>query len=119
MFPQTRAEDGRGRQFLGSAASGCNPSTGRRGMAQRTFKIVLIKPSHYDRDGYVIQWWRSGIPSNSLASLHGLLTECARAKVLGPKVEIDIDGCDECNTLVDVKGAIRAIRAAGSGFIGL
>src|SRR5262249_49210967 len=73
----------------------------------------------YDRDGYVIQWWRSGIPSNSLASVHGLLTECARAKVLGPEVEIDIDGCDECNTLVDVKGAIRAIRAAGSGFIGL
>jgi hypothetical protein len=88
-------------------------------MAQRTFKIVLIKPSHYDRDGYVIQWWRSGIPSNSLASLHGLLTECARAKVLGPDVEIDIDGCDECNTLVDVKGAIRAVRAAGSGFVGL
>ena len=88
-------------------------------MAQRTFKIVLIKPSHYDRDGYVIQWWRSGIPSNSLASLHGLLMECARAKVLGPDVAIDIDGCDECNTLVDVKGAIRAIRAAGSGFIGL
>ena len=88
-------------------------------MAQRTFKIFLIKPSHYDRDGYVIQWWRSGIPSNSLATLHGLLTECARAKVLGPQVAIDIDACDECNTLIDVKGAIRAIRAAGSGFIGL
>src|SRR5215467_9775340 len=88
-------------------------------MAQRTFKIVLIKPSHYDRDGYVIQWWRSGIPSNSLATLHGLLTECARAKVLGPQVAIDIDACDECNTLIDVKGAIRAIRAAGSGFVGL
>jgi radical SAM family protein len=88
-------------------------------MAQRTFKIVLIKPSHYDRDGYVIQWWRSGIPSNSLATLHGLLTECARAKVLGPNVEIDIDGCDECNTIVDVTEVIREIQAAGSGFVGL
>src|SRR5262245_55189109 len=88
-------------------------------MAQRTFKIFLIKPSHYDRDGYVIQWWRSGIPSNSLATLHGLLTECARAKVLGPQVAIDIEACDECNTIVDIKAAIRAIRAAGSGFVGL
>jgi pyruvate-formate lyase-activating enzyme len=88
-------------------------------MAQRTFKIVLIKPSHYDRDGYVVQWWRSGIPSNSLASVHGLLTECATAKVLGPDVEIDIDGYDECNTIINIKRTIWAIRAAGSGFVGL
>lgn len=88
-------------------------------MAQRTFKIVLIKPSHYDRDGYVIQWWRSGIPSNSLASVYGLLTECAQAKVLGPDVAIDIEGYDECNTIIDLKRAIRAIKAAGSGFVGL
>src|SRR5437763_13175172 len=82
------------------------------------FKIVLIKPSHYDRDGYVIQWFRSGIPSNSLASVHGLLSECAEQKVLGPDVDISIDGYDECNTIVDVKGTIRKIRAAGSGFVG-
>jgi hypothetical protein len=88
-------------------------------MAQRTFKVVLIKPSHYDRDGYVIQWWRSGIPSNSLASVHGLLTECADACVLGPDVKIDIEGYDECNTVIDIERAIRAIRTAGSGFVGL
>src|SRR5262245_37811944 len=88
-------------------------------MAGRQFKVVLIKPSHYDNDGYVIQWWRSGIPSNSLASVHGLLRECADAKVLGPDVEIDIEASDECNTIVDVRAKIRAIRAAGSGFVGL
>ena len=42
-------------------------------MAKRKFTIVLIKPSHYDDDGYVIQWRRSTIPSNSLASVYGLL----------------------------------------------
>src|SRR5262245_45609227 len=88
-------------------------------MAQRTFKIVLIKPSHYDRDGYVIQWYRSGIPSNSLASVYGLFKECAEHKVLGPDVDIDIDGYDECNTVIDIKGAVRKIRAAGAGFVGL
>ena len=49
-------------------------------MPQRKFTIVLIKPSHYDDDGYVIQWWRSTIPSNSLASVYGLLAECAEAR---------------------------------------
>ena len=88
-------------------------------MPTRTFAAILIKPSHYDADGYVIQWRRSSIPSNSLASLYGLLVECARDKVLGPDVAIEIDACDECNTIVDIQGAIRKIRAAGSGFVGL
>jgi radical SAM superfamily enzyme YgiQ (UPF0313 family) len=83
------------------------------------FKIVLIKPSHYDANGYVIQWWRSTIPSNSLASVYGLLSECAEARVLGPDVDIEIDAYDECNTLVDIKGTIGKIRAAGAGFVGL
>ena len=90
------------------------PAAGRR-----TFKIVLIKPSHYDADGYVIQWWRSTIPSNSLASVYGLLAECAEEKTLGPDVDIDIDAYDECNTIIDVKKTIRAIRAAGGGFVAL
>ena len=85
----------------------------------KTFKIVLIKPSHYDSDGYVIQWLRSGIPSNSLASVYGLLADCAELKVLGPDVHIDIDGYDECNTIIDVKSAVQKIRAAGAGFVGL
>jgi radical SAM superfamily enzyme YgiQ (UPF0313 family) len=88
-------------------------------LPKRSFKIVLIKPSHYDADGYVIQWWRSLVPSNSLASVHGLLVECAEARVLGPDVDIEIEAYDECNTVIDVKGAIKKIRAAGSGFIGL
>ncbi|MGZ8324358.1 MAG: B12-binding domain-containing radical SAM protein [Rhodoplanes sp.] len=87
-------------------------------MASR-FKAILIKPSHYDADGYVIQWWRSTIPSNSLASVHGLISECAAAKALGPDVDIEIEAYDECNTVIDVKGTIRKISEAGSGFVGL
>ena len=30
------------------------------------FKLYFIQPSHYDDDGYVIQWLRSEIPSNSM-----------------------------------------------------
>jgi hypothetical protein len=82
-------------------------------MGMRTFKIILIKPSHYDADGYVIQWHRSTIPSNSLASVYGLLADCAEDKVLGPDVDIVIDAYDECNTIIDVKGVIRDIGAGG------
>ena len=28
------------------------------------FSLYLIKPSHYDDAGYVIQWFRSAIPSS-------------------------------------------------------
>ena len=80
-------------------------------MPQRTFTIVLIKPSHYDGDGYVIQWRRSTIPSNSLASVYGLLAECAEARVLGPEVDIEIEIYDECNTIVDIPAIARRILA--------
>ena len=88
-------------------------------MGARAFRIVLVKPSHYDDDGYVIQWRRSTIPSNSLASVHGLLTECAAERVLGPDVDIDIEAYDECNTVIDVAAITRRIREAGAGFVAL
>src|SRR5947208_6582620 len=40
--------------------------------AASVFQLVLIKPTHYDDDGYPIQWFRSAIPSNTLACLNGL-----------------------------------------------
>jgi hypothetical protein len=107
------------RELSVSAASAAGRMRPVAAATKRRFLVVLIKPSHYDADGYVIQWHRSTIPSNSLASVYGLLSECAQAKALGPDVDIEIEVYDECNTIVDVKGAIRRIRAAGSGFIGL
>ena len=47
-------------------------------MGPRAFRVALIKPSHYDEDGYVIQWRRSYIPSNSLASVYALVKDCAQ-----------------------------------------
>ena len=88
-------------------------------LAKRTFRVVLIKPSHYDPDGYVIQWLRSTLPSNSLASVYGLIKECADERVLGPDVDIEIEACDECNTVVDVEGVVKRMRAAGAGMVGL
>ena len=88
-------------------------------MSRRKFPIVLIKPSHYDDDGYIIQWRRSTIPSNSLASVHGLLKECAEARALGDDVEIEIEAFDECNTVIDFAAVARRIETAGGGFVAL
>ena len=65
---------------------------------KRKFSLVLIKPSHYDDDGYVIQWFRSAIPANSLACLYGLALECREKKILGENVELEIHAFDETNT---------------------
>ncbi len=88
-------------------------------MDKRTFRVILIKPSHYDDDGYEIQWWLSTIPSNSLASVYGLLAVCAEEKALGPDVDIELEAYDECNKIIDVKAMAKRIKAAGGGFVGL
>ena len=85
----------------------------------RRFALVLVKPSHYDDDGYVIQWLRSAIPSNTLAVLNGLALDCAQRKVLGPDVEIEITAFDETNTRIRPERIARHISRAGRGMVAL
>jgi hypothetical protein len=88
--------------------------------AKRRFKLLLIKPSHYDDDGYVIRWWRALIPSNSLAAVYGIALDCAERQVLGPDVVIDIDVIDETNTRVDVPAWLECFRQHhGFGLVAL
>src|SRR6516225_4871310 len=73
----------------------------------------MIKPSHYDDDGYVIRWWRAMIPSNSLAAVYGIAADCAERQVLGPEVAIDIELIDETNTRIDVAALLARLRSHG------
>src|SRR5713101_3460779 len=79
---------------------------------QQRFALVLVKPSHYDNDGYVIQWIRSAVPSNSLAVVNGLALDCKRRRVLGDDVEIAITSMDEDNTRIRQKRIVQQL--AGS-----
>ncbi|HSU05130.1 MAG TPA: hypothetical protein VLI93_06125 [Acetobacteraceae bacterium] len=81
-------------------------------MNARQFRLVLIKPSHYDDDGYVIQWFRSSTPSNSLAAMHGLATDCAQRQVLGPDTEITVVAYDETDTFHVVTAHQQMAREA-------
>jgi hypothetical protein len=84
------------------------------------FHFVMIKPSHYDDDGYPIQWIRSFVPSNTLASLNGLAEEARRRQVLGQNVEIRLHTFDETNRRVRPDRIIRLIRKQGGrALIGL
>jgi radical SAM superfamily enzyme YgiQ (UPF0313 family) len=88
--------------------------------AKRQFQLILIKPSHYDDDGYVIQWFRSVMPSNSLAALYGLAVDAAQRQVLGPDVAIDVTPVDETNTRIRPEKIIRQLaRNGGFGLVGL
>jgi Radical SAM superfamily len=78
--------------------------------ASRCFLLVLIKPSHYDDEGYVIRWWRAMIPSNSLAAMYAIADDCAKRHVLGPDVAIAIEAIDETNTRVDVTALLARFR---------
>jgi radical SAM superfamily enzyme YgiQ (UPF0313 family) len=78
------------------------------------FFVELIKPSHYDDDGYVIQWRRGWLPSsNSLACLYGLVLDAAERRVLGEDTEIVVNAHDETNTVVPVKRIIARIKEGG------
>ena len=88
--------------------------------AQREFHIVLIKPAHYDDDGYPIQWLRSAVPSNTLACLNSLAVDAQRRRILGPDVDIQIHTYDETNRRTRPEKIISMIaKRGGSALIGL
>ena len=83
------------------------------GAKRKTFHLILIKPTHYDDDGYPITWLRSHIPSNTLAALYGLGEDCRQRQVLGPDVDIEIRPIDETNTRVRPARMMAEIERKG------
>jgi hypothetical protein len=86
----------------------------------RKFLLFLVKPSHYDDDGYVIQWLRSAIPSNSLAVIYGLVEDCNARNLLGDGARIEAIVIDETNSRVRPHEIIKKIKANdGFGMVAL
>src|SRR5262249_25539927 len=85
----------------------------RQTRGRETFFVEIIKPSHYDDDGYVIQWLRSFIPSNSLACLYSLAHAAGHRRALGEHVDVAVSAYDESSTVIPVRAIGRRIRAAG------
>ena len=88
--------------------------------APKTFHFVMIKPSHYDDDGYVIQWARSYVPSNTLAVVYGIALDVGDRKLLGEDVEVKVTAIDETNTRVKVEEIAAMLKGDGvDGLVGL
>ena len=85
--------------------------------AKRRFCLVLVKPTHYCDDGYPIRWYRSLIPSNSLACLYGIVKDFSEQEGLADDVEIEIHAFDEANTRIRVDKIAALIKAAGAGLV--
>src|SRR3990172_6103178 len=83
--------------------------------AATTFRVVLIKPSHYDDEGYVIRWMRSCIPSNTLACLYSITEAVKTSGRLGSDVDLVVDVYDETNQRIPINKIIRQFTAANAG----
>jgi len=75
----------------------------------KKFRIVLIKPSKYDDEGYVIRFWKGVLPSNTLNVLHGLTEEVKSSRVFGD-LRIEIVTFDETAEKLPVRKIIRWSR---------
>jgi radical SAM superfamily enzyme YgiQ (UPF0313 family) len=77
------------------------------------FHVVLIKPSKYDDNGYVIRFWKGVLPSNTLNVLHGLTEDVKQRGVFGT-LPIEVTTFDETAELVPLKKIIRWSKAPGT-----
>src|SRR5207244_11266853 len=87
-------------------------------LGDRRFVVELIKPSHYDDDGYVIQWWKSWIPSNSLACLYGIAMDLAERRALGPDGATEPRAWDEFHAVIPPRRFLPRMKDPGAGLVG-
>jgi hypothetical protein len=74
--------------------------------------VVLIRPSKYDDEGYVIRYLRGTLPSNTLSCLHALTEAAVAARCLGD-VDVHIEAIDETVTRVDPRRIVGRHLAPG------
>ncbi len=82
----------------------------------RALRVVLIKPSKYDDDGYVVRFWKGVLPSNTLNVLRGLTEDIERRRVFG-NIRIVIDVFDETTERIPVGRIVRWSRDAATKLV--
>ncbi len=87
-------------------------STRRPETMLKRINLVLVKPSQYDDDGYVVRHWRGVLPSNTLACLAGLTEELIEHKKLGDSLEVKLTLLDEAVDFIPVKKICKSQRGS-------
>jgi radical SAM superfamily enzyme YgiQ (UPF0313 family) len=79
-------------------------------------RVILIKPSKYDDDGYVVRFWRGVLPGNSLNVLHGLTEDVKRRRVFRD-ITIQVHTFDETAEKVPVNKIVRWSQKPGTKLV--
>ena len=69
--------------------------------------LVLIKPSKYDNEGYIIQYQKGVMPSNTLAVLYGLTQDAYKQGLLGKNLHLKIEIIDDLVSRIKYKSIIK------------
>ncbi len=72
----------------------------------KKLKVVLIKPSKYDDEGYIIRFWKGVLPSNTLSVLNGLTEDVKNRRIFGD-LELEIETFDETAEKIPLKRILR------------
>jgi radical SAM superfamily enzyme YgiQ (UPF0313 family) len=80
----------------------------QRAVRRMQIRVVVIKPSKYDDEGYVIRHFRGVLPSNTLACLSSLTLDVAKRKLLGKDVDFQVEIYDDTVQKIPVNRIVRA-----------
>jgi radical SAM superfamily enzyme YgiQ (UPF0313 family) len=80
----------------------------KHAIGRKQIQIVIIKPSKYDDEGYVIRHFRGVLPSNTLACLSSLTLDVAKRELLGKDVDLNVELFDDTVEKIPVGRIIRS-----------
>jgi radical SAM superfamily enzyme YgiQ (UPF0313 family) len=80
---------------------------------RKQIRVVIIKSSKYDDEGYVIRHFRGVLPSNTLNCLSSLTQDIAKRGLLGDDVELKVDLFDDTVQKIPIKRIIKSNRLPG------
>jgi hypothetical protein len=75
--------------------------------------VVLVRPSRYDDEGYVVRHWRGTLPSNTLSCLNGLTEGAVASGALAP-IRVEVLVFDEAVDCVRPERLGRRLRRPGT-----
>ncbi|HSG01766.1 MAG TPA: radical SAM protein [Vicinamibacterales bacterium] len=95
-----------------TAASLSQPPVPRKYLC-RSLTVVLVRPTRYDEDGYVVRHWRGTLPSNTLSCLNGLTEDAVTSGALGT-LPVTVLAFDEAVDRIDPRRLGRKLRRPGA-----
>lgn len=77
-----------------------------------TLHVLLIRPSKYDDEGYIVRFWRGVLPSNTLATMAGLTRGAIDSGTLGD-ARVEVSTLDEQVDRIDPERLVKRLSRRG------